>query len=69
LLITFGIRDREAWLGTVAAEEVRAILCDTDGFRATGPGEAVAWQGLPPTELGAAGEWRERAVAMLETAA
>ena len=52
LLISFGVRDREAWLATVEADEVRAILSDTDGLLATGPGEAMSWHIVPPAELG-----------------
>jgi hypothetical protein len=69
LLISFGIRDCEAWLATVEAEEVRAILSDTDGFLATRPGEATSWQIVPPAEVGSPGARRERVGSVWETAA
>ena len=69
LLISFGIKDCESWLATVEAEEVRAILSDTEGLLAIGPGEAVSWQTLPPAELGSPEARRERAVPVWETAA
>lgn len=69
LLVSFGVRDREAWLATVDANDVRAILCDTDGFLANRPGEAMAWRSFPPDGLGAAEPLRERAAPLWETAA
>ena len=69
LLITFGIHDREAWIATVDAEEVRAILSDADGLLATLPADATSWQMLPPAELASSDLRRERVVAVLETAA
>ena len=69
LLITFGINDREAWIATVDAEEVRAILSDTDGLLATGPGYATSWRMLPPAELTSPEDRRERLIPVLESAA
>jgi hypothetical protein len=69
LLITFGIQDREAWIATVDAEEVRAILSDTDGLLATLPADATSWQMLPPAELAFSDMRRERVVPAWETAA
>ena len=69
LLISFGIRDREAWLATVEAEEVRAILSDTHGWLATGPGGVVAWEMLPPAELMAPAARHAMGVPVLEFAA
>jgi hypothetical protein len=68
LLISYGIRDREAWLATVEAEEVRAILSDTHGWLATRPG-AAAWQMLPPAELVSPEARHAMGVPDLETAA
>jgi hypothetical protein len=53
----------------VEAEEVRAILSDTDGFLATGPGEATSWQRIPPAELASPEAGRETVVPVWETAA
>jgi hypothetical protein len=73
LLIAFGIEDREAWLATVDAEEVRAILSDTDGLLAAGPGEGreegSAWLMIPPAEPGAPDARLRRLGSVLETAA
>jgi glycosyltransferase involved in cell wall biosynthesis len=69
LLITFGIHDREAWLATVDAEEVRAILSDTDGLLSMLPGDATSWQMLPPAELASDDKRRERVAPLWETAA
>jgi glycosyltransferase involved in cell wall biosynthesis len=69
LLITFGINDCEAWIATVEAEEVRAILSDTDGLLATIPGEATSWRMLPPAELTSSEVRRERGIPAWETAA
>jgi hypothetical protein len=69
LLISFGIRDCEAWLATVDADDVRAILSDTDGFRANGPGEAMFWHIVPPAELGSPEVRRDRVAPVWETAA
>jgi glycosyltransferase involved in cell wall biosynthesis len=69
LLITFGINECEAWLATVKAEEVRAILSDTEGLLATGPGDATSWKVLPPVAPASPELRRERAVPLWETAA
>ena len=69
LLISFGIKDREAWLATVKAEDVRAILSDTDGLLATGPAEATSWRMLPPIEPASSEVRRESVVPVWETAA
>jgi hypothetical protein len=69
LLITFGINDREAWFATVQAEQVRAILLDTDGLLATDPGDATSWRMLPPAGLASPEVRRDRAAPVLETTA
>jgi len=69
LLISFGIGDREAWLATVEAEEVRAILSDTDGFLASRPGEAASWQRIPPAEVGSPEGRQDRVAPVWESAA
>jgi hypothetical protein len=66
LLISFGVKDCEAWFATVEAEEVRAILLDTLTLHPTRPGKATAWQRIPPPAPVSADTLR---APMLETAA
>jgi hypothetical protein len=40
LLVSFGVRDREAWIATIDADEVRRVLDDADGLPSSAAGIA-----------------------------